>query len=1444
MPFAVTTHTVSSSTGNQSFSHGLSVEPKALMVLLCGDLTSFASGADMFLGCGYTDGTDEVSWAAGDENAADPTDTMQATSNEDLIYVGDVDGSAYIHANFVSWNSSEFTINNQLGVSYNILVIAFGGAEVSAKVGVTTLRNTVGTQSETGLGFQPTTLFMGGTMVNTGGGDKGIAGHASFAFGWGDQVLGQSGISGYADDNAATSDARREHNSSNMVDHTWSGDTAKRVALDSLDVDGFTIEVVYQTGTFNDRKYPWLALSGVESDAFTEDLSGVGEETELTTNLTASFGTPGLVLFMSMNDVNLSAHNDFNISIGAASASDEQGSVAGATEDNQPAADASRHISDTHALRLITENGATPTIDGSIQLTSFGEDEINYTWDGAGGKRVFGIALRDPSISISVGDIYSLSGSAFGTELPFIRRSGSDTWNLQDASPSLGISGFIRVTASGSFGWSDSPDARLFTFISFSGSGSLMNLSDSASGSTTSRFGRNVLVIGSVQTPVGTEYFSKVGVRHPTRFYRGEVMSWGSVNRSIPAPSGVPRVGNITVNLADTKLFWRQTFSQSSPKNRRITIKLGLEGQSESQFLQVYEGQVTGTSYPPVRAQIQAADITADWFEETIPALITKENFPNKRKGEMFAPIVFGEVIGDNNEGAIPIFECDKVQNRLCVARHPVKSITLYRKRSIDKDAGFDSFSNLDDSFQEVSSIFYDLVEEDMTIDGVDYTFTFAEFNFGGWFMGKNTEWRMDCIGLTDDRTSSGNSEQNFAECIKAVLTEMGGKFNADSSDLDLTSFSDTATALDALSYKCDGAVNEPMTYYDLTSRLVVSANLDFFQNISGQIAISLYQGDNDNRPEFTDLRDIIRESVNQVESVEAINKLRFFYSRNYDVGEENTKTTNQEEWGVEQIFNNDIDQVNTGKETEETFELWFVRDASTADQVIADIASYLDQESFRITFETPGPLNVDRLELGREIGITHYGGLESTGSGFDNEPFKVIGLDFNLDTFKYKVSAIRRVTPASVNQTIEGEWTSNLRAGPWRIANGLFYGIFRDPSDTTRMKAMRTSNFGRTWTEMDSAGFPGLDSTIVTADSEQQSTVIHVLTQNNDGKTEYHRFNTISNSWDRYQLQVTSDQAGVVNGKVSITVLTGGSLCAYFTTSGSGGGGRSSFRLINSSGNTLEGSETAVTTGGRNDRRMTRVLAGSENRAHFFYQARGAFNDEWVATLDSAGSMGTPNRWFSGNLGYYTTGAANANMGFPSVEYSNNQQNATLRIPLKGHFGQAYWAEFASQDNITTYSKYRMFSDGPFLFEGNSNSTTGHGYPAYSICVVDGSVYHIAALFPSLIGLNWEVYKEGIGPLDPPRTGSSCDDLTSEGSPYGSTCGMQHKAGMSTNSATGQTMQCSNAQMYKYGGKLYLMKFTGIDNGDFIAFQHLKVSEDIPQDVSFDVSAFLADLG
>ena len=1045
-------------------------------------------------------------------------------------------------------------------------------------------------------------------------------------------------------------------------------------------------------------------------------------------------------------------------------------------------------------------------------------------------------------ISITIGDSFAgMTASGSGTQYPFIRRSGSDTFQMADTS-ALNMSGFIRVVASGSFGWSQSPDARMFDFIRRSGSGSMMFLgNDSISGSTSSRFGRNVLVIGSVTTPVGTEYFSNVGVRHPTRFYRGDVMNWGSVNRSIPSPAGVPRVGNITVNLVDTDLYWRQTFAQSSPKNRRINIKLGLEGQSERQFLQVYEGQVTGTEYPPVQAQILAADITSEWFKESVPPLITKQNFPNKRKGEMFAPIIFGEIIADDGEGAIPIFECDKVQNRLCVARHPVSSVTLFRKRNLDKSAGFDSFDELDDAFEEVSSIHYDLVEEDLEIDGVVYTFTFAEFNFGGWFMGKNTEWRMDCNGITNDRTSSGTVVRNFAECIKIVLTELGGNFEASTADLDLDSFTDTAALLDTNNYLCDGAVVESMTYYDLVSRLVISANLDFFQNISGQIAVSFYTGNNENRPVFTDLRDIIRESVHQQTSVQSVNKFNFFYSRNYGVGTENAKSTDQEEWGQEQIFNNEIDQDTTEKETEQTFELWFVRSTNTADKVIADVASYLDESSLRLTFETPGPLNVDRIELGMEIGITHYGGLESTGNGFVNEPFKVIGLDFNLDTYRYKVTVVRRITPKSVNQTLIAEWIANLRAGPWRVANGLFYGVFRDPTDHKRMKVMRTSDFGTTWAEADAAGFTSLDNNISTADSHLSSTIINVITQESDGRTAYHRFNTISNNWDRYSLEVTPTTAGVLRPKASLTVLTGGSICLYFTVAASGGGARSSYRLLSSSGTTFENSVTSVTNAGRNDRRQTRVLAGSENRAHFFYQGRGAFYDELVRTLNNDGSLSASHQWLTGNLIYYTVQANNSNMGVPSV-VTDDDGEVQMRFGFKGWFGETYFVQFTSKDNLATSPPKTPFAESIFLFEGNSNSSVGHGYPAHSTAHIDDTTYQIAAVFPNLIQENWEVYKTGDGPVSPPHSFSAiCEDL---GLPYTTKCGVQHKAGFSLHYSSSETIQCSNVHMYKYGGKLYMAKFTGMDLGSTIAWQHLDVAVDIPSPVSFDRTAFLADLG
>jgi hypothetical protein len=270
-------------------------------------------------------------------------------------------------------------------------------------------------------------------------------------------------------------------------------------------------------------------------------------------------------------------------------------------------------------------------------------------------------------------------------------------------------------------------------------------------------FSGKTLVIAEMRVDQGTEYVAGKGVRHPTRYYRGLVKTWGTVVRSIPVPVGVPHIGDAVVELSDVDNRWRSIFAAIPPQNREMVLKIGAEGGSERTFYRAYTGKVKHVSFPPGHARVVLQDKTFEFLDVELEDLLTRENYDNPELGQnliqrtsgtyeeeqVFSPIVFGDVASGDVAvlGAMNAVRLDG--NTFNLAQHPIPhdEIIVYGKAPDDTD------------FAEVGG--YSIVEEERTLNDIDYTFTHIEFSsdkVDGY------EVRWDGHGMTDDETSTGTA--------------------------------------------------------------------------------------------------------------------------------------------------------------------------------------------------------------------------------------------------------------------------------------------------------------------------------------------------------------------------------------------------------------------------------------------------------------------------------------------------------------------------------------------------------------------------------------------------------------------------------------------------------------------------------------------------------------
>ncbi len=151
------------------------------------------------------------------------------------------------------------------------------------------------------------------------------------------------------------------------------------------------------------------------------------------------------------------------------------------------------------------------------------------------------------------------------------------------------------------------------------------------------------LVINEIELDSGSEFQSGGVVGHPTRTYEGRVLDWGSMEASIPAPSGIPRVGDALIRVADTDRKWRNLLSVQTPRRRRVTTKFLQEGDSEATAAVIFSGEVKDGTFPEGVVELQQRDTTFSWIDEMLPELVNQQNFPTfPDVNPGFFPVVLG----------------------------------------------------------------------------------------------------------------------------------------------------------------------------------------------------------------------------------------------------------------------------------------------------------------------------------------------------------------------------------------------------------------------------------------------------------------------------------------------------------------------------------------------------------------------------------------------------------------------------------------------------------------------------------------------------------------------------------------------------------------------------------------------------------------------------------
>lgn len=391
--------TVNTTTGNQVINHGLGETPKFIIVW-CAGKSPGSFGVDVFNSLGFYDGTTNACIANTIEDAVGTSDTYDRIASN-LFLMRNVSGTIVKAASITAWDSTTFTVNhasaNAAAMTVCYLIVA--GDSVQAKIGNFLTLNTTGgglpaSQGITGVGFKPDGLMLlqiggvGSTFPQSFNSSILIAGMA-------DGALNQGVIQAQdADGQAVTLNIGAQLTDAVLCDFSViSEGLARKIALSSMDADGFTLNYLNNFGSTDITLYLAIKGAALKVGAFNK-VTGGAPASQVITGLGFS---PEAVFLMSWQRIASAAGvRGVRFGAGGYDGTNER-ALAYQSEHNNTVSQANEIVKTDKAF--IVCNNDTPAVDAEADGSSLDSDGFTLSWstNNAVATEILYLALGEPS---------------------------------------------------------------------------------------------------------------------------------------------------------------------------------------------------------------------------------------------------------------------------------------------------------------------------------------------------------------------------------------------------------------------------------------------------------------------------------------------------------------------------------------------------------------------------------------------------------------------------------------------------------------------------------------------------------------------------------------------------------------------------------------------------------------------------------------------------------------------------------------------------------------------------------------------------------------------------------------------------------------------------------------------------------------------------------------
>lgn len=371
--YAVGSFACPTSTGNFTPVTGLSFQPK-LVRFFWNTLASSASDVNASGGVGAAISDSSrfcIAWS--DLDAAATSDCARRHDNLRCITMIGADGTVGEQIDFVAFTSDGFTLDMETDddIAHIVFYEAFGGADLTnVFIKEFTTRSTAGSQSITGVGFQPEAiaLYCAGNINAPADSEPTV----SIGIGVATSTTARGAVAIRADDNDTAGDTSHGQATDACLLIVNNAGATTKADLSSFDADGFSLSYSAASAVL----YCW-AICWLGGDY------KVGQITQKTSTGNEAYTgvgfVPAGVSFLSTNDAsNSDQEAEWRLSIGAGQSSTARGCIWSGSVDAADPTQSDKNLDTGAAIKMMT--AGTPTTEAVADFYTRDADGFTLNW--------------------------------------------------------------------------------------------------------------------------------------------------------------------------------------------------------------------------------------------------------------------------------------------------------------------------------------------------------------------------------------------------------------------------------------------------------------------------------------------------------------------------------------------------------------------------------------------------------------------------------------------------------------------------------------------------------------------------------------------------------------------------------------------------------------------------------------------------------------------------------------------------------------------------------------------------------------------------------------------------------------------------------------------------------------------------------------------------------